>query len=115
MQPFSATSRGVVRPSPIQRIARTNAARRKRTAGGSEMADDIFGDVAQLGVQLGWIVAVDARDEVRALAKVGLVLFAPLDPFVILVTRLHLAPRRLRLALETLDRAWRRRQIAHST
>ncbi len=96
-------------------LHRTNATRRKRTAVGFEMADDIFGDVAQLSIQLGRIVSMNARNEIGAFTKIGSILFAPLDPFVILITLFHFAPRRLRLALETLDRAWRRRQIVHST
>ena len=54
------------------------------------MADDVFGHIAQVRVDLPWIIAVDASDEIRTLAEISLIFFAPFNPLVILVTRFHL-------------------------
>jgi hypothetical protein len=62
---------------------------RKRTLLLLKVLDHIIHCFAQLGVEAHGIIAVDAGDEIGAAANVGLVLIAPLDPFVILVIDLH--------------------------
>jgi hypothetical protein len=53
------------------------------------MLNHIFHHLAQITIDLEGIITVDARNEVWAFSKVGMILFAPLHPLVILVTRLQ--------------------------
>jgi hypothetical protein len=53
------------------------------------MLNNIFHHLAQITVDLEGIIAVDARNEVWTFSKVGLILFAPLYPLVVFITRLH--------------------------
>jgi hypothetical protein len=78
------------------------------------MTDNLFGDVAQVGIHLPWIIAMNSGDEVRTFAEIGLILLAPFNPFVVLVTGLHLAPRQLPVALGIPDTVWHRLRIGHS-
>lgn len=54
------------------------------------MLDNVCRDLAQITVDLKGIIAVNAGNKVWAFAKIGLILFAPLNPFVVFITRLHL-------------------------
>jgi hypothetical protein len=49
----------------------------------------VFHDLTQFGVKPHRVVPVNPSDDVRALADVGLVLVAPLNPFVILIACSH--------------------------
>jgi hypothetical protein len=53
------------------------------------VANDIINDFAQFTVKLNWIIPMNAGNQIRALANVGLVFFTPLDPFMILITLFH--------------------------
>jgi hypothetical protein len=53
------------------------------------MSDYFINNLAQLGIKLDGVVAMDSRNQVRTLAEVGLILIAPLNPFVKSVTRFH--------------------------
>ena len=53
------------------------------------MLNNILHHLAQITVDLERIITVDARNKVWAFSKVDLILFAPLDPFVIFIARLH--------------------------
>ena len=53
------------------------------------MPDDIVHNLSKFCVKLDGIIAVDARDEVWTSPDIDLICVAPLDPFVILITRLH--------------------------
>ena len=53
------------------------------------MLNNVFYYLAHIAIDLQRIIAVNASNEVWAFPKVGLILFAPLDPFVIFITRLY--------------------------
>jgi hypothetical protein len=53
------------------------------------MVDHLINDLAELRRDGSRIVTMNARNQVRALADVRLVLVAPLDPFVIPVAWFH--------------------------
>ena len=55
-----------------------------------EMFNYFFDHFAKFRVKADWVVSVNSADQVGALAEVHLILFAPLDPFVKLVTEFHL-------------------------
>ena len=57
-----------------------------------EMGDNLLDDPGQIGVHPHRIIAMDAGDEVGALPDVDTVLFTPLDPLVIGISRLHESP-----------------------
>ena len=63
---------------------------REGSAFSFEMFDHLIDHFAQLGIQFNRVAAVNARHEIRTLANVCLVVLAPLDPFVKLVTGFHL-------------------------
>ena len=94
-------------------LHRSNSRGREWPTVGLKVTNNVFGDVAQVCIDLSRIVPVDTRDEVRALTKIRLILFAPFNPFVILVTGFHLVPRQWLAELGILDIAWRRRRLAH--
>jgi hypothetical protein len=54
-----------------------------------KVIDDLLNYFAQLLIYLDRIIAVDARNQIRAFADVDLVLTAPFDPAVILIDRFH--------------------------
>src|SRR5213595_3894899 len=49
------------------------------------MGDYLFDHLAQISVDFLLIIPVNPRDKIGAFANVGLIFFAPFDPFVILV------------------------------
>lgn len=59
--------------------------RRQWLADRLEVSDDLFDNLAQFTVQFHRIIAMDAGDQVRALADVHLILFTPFNPFMVLV------------------------------
>src|SRR3954453_22471898 len=63
--------------------------RRERATFGLEMGDDVFDYLAQIRVDFLRIIPVDPRDKIGAFANVCPILFAPFDPFVILVAFFH--------------------------
>ncbi len=56
---------------------------------GLEMVDDVLDDFTELCVELGRIVTVYPRDQIRTSAEVDLIFFAPFDPFVVPIAQLH--------------------------
>jgi len=66
------------------------ARRRQGSAFSFEVFDHFIDDFAQLGIKPNRVAAVNACNQIRTLADVSLVVLAPLDPFVKLVTGFHL-------------------------
>ena len=56
-----------------------------------KLIDDLLNDFAQFFINLDGIIAVDARNQIRALADVNLVLIAPFNPSMILVDLFHVS------------------------
>ena len=75
-------------------LHRSDFWRRKGATFRFKMLNNIFYYLAQITVDLEGIITVDARDEVWAFSKVGLILFAPLHPLVIFIARLHFSLER---------------------
>jgi hypothetical protein len=61
----------------------------KSSAFGFEVADDLVDYLAEFGIKPNRVVTVNPGDQVGALADVDLILRAPLNPFVVLITFLH--------------------------
>jgi hypothetical protein len=62
---------------------------RKRSTFRFKMLNNFLYHLAQISINLEGIVTVDTCNEVWAFSKVDLILFAPLHPLVIFITRLH--------------------------
>jgi len=91
--------RGAVCRVRVERLVRRKTSRyllhrsdsrcRKRATLRFKMQNNILHHLAQITIDLEGVITMDARNEVWAFSKVGLILFAPLHPLVVFITRLH--------------------------
>lgn len=54
-----------------------------------EVADHVLDDLVEIRIDFHGVIAVNPRDQVRTLAKVGCILLAPFDPLMISIAQLH--------------------------
>jgi hypothetical protein len=70
-------------------LHRSDAGCRKRASFGFKVTNNVLNNAAQLSIELDRFIAMDPSDQIRAPAKVDLILIAPFHPLVISIARLH--------------------------
>jgi hypothetical protein len=70
-------------------LHRSDTGCRKRASFGLKVTNNILNNAAQLSIELDRFIAMDPSDQIRAPAKVDLILIAPFYPLVISIARLH--------------------------
>jgi hypothetical protein len=83
------------------------------TAVFGEIVDYVLHDLTEFGLQANGIVTMDARDQVGTFADIDLILFAPLNPLVVLIGSFHLLTISIARWICFLDNASRRHRWRH--
>ncbi len=55
----------------------------------SKMVNDVFNNFTQFAVELNGVLAMNAGNQIRALANIDLISLTPLYPFVVPITLFH--------------------------